>query len=96
MKLATGATPREPSDAEIRLAAYTLWLDSGRPASHDLELWFAAREMLCHQHAPPAQPSRGARSRPPRRPTRESEIIDCAGSLNVADCREVKPSARVS
>lgn len=59
MKLTT-VTPREPSDSEIQCAAYLLWLDSGRPASHDRELWFAAREMLCHQHAPHAKTYRGA------------------------------------
>lgn len=33
--------PREPSESDIRHAAYLLWLDSGRPAGHARELWFA-------------------------------------------------------
>jgi hypothetical protein len=41
----------EPTEAEIQHEAYLLWVESGRLPGHDLENWFAARELLRHRHA---------------------------------------------
>ena len=38
----------EPTDADIRPAAYLLWEESGRPAGRDLEFWLTAQERLRH------------------------------------------------
>jgi len=43
-------TVSEPSEEQIQIAAYYLWLESGRAHGRDVEHWFAAREMLRHQH----------------------------------------------
>lgn len=41
----------EPSEAEIQHTAHLLWLESGQQPGHDLEHWFAAKELLRHRHA---------------------------------------------
>ena len=58
MKLTDAVVPLDPSDSEIQHAAYLLWMDSGRPDAHDIEIWLAAKEMLTHEHAPHAQSCR--------------------------------------
>ena len=52
MKQNTIPSPPEPTEAEIQHTAYLLWLESGRAPDHDLENWFAAKELLRHHHAP--------------------------------------------
>lgn len=60
----TTTTPA-PSEAEIQKVAYRLYLESGCEHGHDLEHWFAARELLLHHHGrPPA--IRAQRKSPPR------------------------------
>lgn len=36
----------EPTESEIQHAAYLLWLEEGRPAGRDLDIWLAAKERL--------------------------------------------------
>jgi hypothetical protein len=36
----------EPSDEEVALAAYRLWLQEGCPHGHDRQHWLKAREQL--------------------------------------------------
>lgn len=50
----------EPTEREIQHAAYFLWEEAGRPEGHDLEIWFAAREILKHR-----VPATGHRLRSP-------------------------------
>lgn len=47
----------EPREADIQKAAYFLWVELGRPAGRDLEMWLAAKEMLQHRHAALARSS---------------------------------------
>ena len=51
--------PPNPTEAEIRHAAYLLWIEHDRPEGQDLEHWFAAKELLRHHHGRP--PERGHR-----------------------------------
>jgi hypothetical protein len=52
-------TTTDPTEAEIQKVAYRLYLESGCEHGHDLEHWFAARELLLHHHGrPPAARSR--------------------------------------
>jgi hypothetical protein len=41
--------PLTPTEQEIEHAAYFLWEAAGRPTGRDRELWFTAREQLCHR-----------------------------------------------
>lgn len=43
--------PFNPTETEIRRAAYFLWEAEGRPAGRDRELWLAARDRLKWGHA---------------------------------------------
>jgi hypothetical protein len=61
-----------PSEAEIQHAAYLLWIETGRLPGHDLENWFAAKELLRHRHAPGA----GARHPAPNVPPAEADAND--------------------
>ncbi len=54
----------EPAEAEIQHAAYMLWIESGRPVGHDLEHWFAAKELLRHHHGRALQRHRAPLSAP--------------------------------
>ncbi len=57
--------PIEPSESEIQHAAYHLWLEEGRPANRDLDIWLAARERLKHRIPPMALPAAPPRSAHP-------------------------------
>lgn len=50
MKTNLASSIPEPTELEIQHAAYLLWLESGRAPGHDLEHWFAAKELLRHRH----------------------------------------------
>lgn len=41
--------PPEPGEEDIRHRAYELWLADGQVHGHDVEHWFAARQMLLHE-----------------------------------------------
>jgi hypothetical protein len=38
--------PSEPTDEEIALCAYRIWLHEGCPVGHDQEHWLKAKEQL--------------------------------------------------
>ena len=40
------STPSDPTDEEIALCAYRIWLHEGCPVGHDKEHWLKAREQL--------------------------------------------------
>jgi len=47
------SNPRfEPTEDEVKKAAYLLYLASGCVPGHDLENWLSAREKLMSQHIP--------------------------------------------
>jgi hypothetical protein len=48
----------EPTESEIQHAAFLRWVEEGRPAGRDLEIWLAAKERLRH-----ALPRHGADGR---------------------------------
>lgn len=58
----------EPTEAEIQHEAYLLWIESGRLPGHDLENWFAAKELLRHRHARTHRHPPQARTRTPISP----------------------------
>jgi hypothetical protein len=50
VKRKSAAKIPEPSEAQIKHAAYMLWIEEGRPEGRDLEHWMVAKEMLWHVH----------------------------------------------
>lgn len=62
MKNTLTLSVREPGNAEIRHAAYLLWLEAGRPHGRDQEHWFAAKERLIHQTSRVVKTRRSAAS----------------------------------
>lgn len=73
MKNTLTRPPPEPTEAEIQHTAYLLWLESGQVPGHDLEHWFAAKELLRHHHArPPGKVRRTASTIPPPIPVTTS------------------------
>lgn len=61
----------EPSEAEIQRAAYSLWMDEGRPEGRELDHWLTAREILMHRPGRVAQ----GRAAVPRRSRGRHGII---------------------
>ena len=43
--------PFEPAEADIKRCAYFLWIEEGRPAGQDLNIWLTAKELLRHRSA---------------------------------------------
>jgi len=41
----------EPAEADIQRCAYFLWIEEGRPAGQDLDIWLTAKELLRHRAA---------------------------------------------
>jgi len=40
----------EPTESEIQKEAYYIWIERGRPAGCDVEIWHTATELLRHRH----------------------------------------------
>lgn len=43
--------PFEPAEADIQRCAYFLWREEGCPSGCDLDIWFAAKELLRRRKA---------------------------------------------
>ena len=55
----------DPPEAAIQHTAHFLWLEEGRPAGRDLDLWLRAKEILRHRAVISAPPADLARSDEP-------------------------------
>lgn len=55
----------DPLEAAIQHVAHFLWLEEGRPAGRDLDLWLRAREILRHRATLAAPPPDDRRSAEP-------------------------------
>lgn len=49
----TDQDPPAPTDEEIALTAYRIWLQKGCPHGHDKEHWLKAREQLVAEKSMP-------------------------------------------